>query len=81
MRTKVFIKLEDWQNVGVDVKKVFDLVKKHQEHLSDHFKQLIGQEIGEIIRYLKEVSPANREKVYANLGEFAELVKGWVEQG
>ena len=80
IRTKVFIKLEDWQNVGVDVAKAFDLEKKYKEHLSEHFRQLIGQEIGEIIHYLKELSPANREKVYAHLGEFAESVKGLVEQ-
>ncbi len=79
-RTEAFIKLEDWQNIGVDVAKAFDLEKKYKEHLSEHFRQLIGQEIGWIIRYLKEVSPANREKVYANLGEFAELVKDWIEQ-
>ena len=78
IRTEVFIKLEDWQNVGVDVGRAFDLEKKYKEHLSDHFKQLIGQDINRIIIYLKEVSLTDREKVYGNLGEFAELVKSLV---
>ena len=81
--TKVFIKLEDWQNVGVDVKKTFmlSLPMLQSEDFSEHFKQLIAQEIGGIIYYLKKVSFENRKKVYDNLGEFAEYVKGLVEQG
>lgn len=80
--TKVSIKLEDWQKVGVDIEKAFafSLPLLQSEDFSEHFKQLIGKEIGAIIYNLKEVAPANREKVYANLGEFTELVKDLVEQ-
>ncbi len=82
IRTEVFIKLEDWQNVGVDVEKafMFSLPKLKSENFSEHHKWLIRQEIDKIIYYLKEVSPANREKVYANLGEWCEHVKGLVER-
>lgn len=81
IRVKVLIKLKDWEKTAIDVGKAFmhGFPVLQSDEVSDHFKQLIGGEIVEILRLLSEVSAERREEIYRQAGEFGEVLKQNVE--
>jgi tetratricopeptide (TPR) repeat protein len=81
IRVKVLIKLEDWEKTAIDVGKAFtvDFHILQSDEVSDHFKQLIGGEIGIIIRLLSELPAKKREEIYKCAGENGEVIKQLVE--
>jgi tetratricopeptide (TPR) repeat protein len=80
-RIAELIKLENWERIANDTKKVFEIYEQVEKdnNFSDYFNQQIGKEIGAILYFLRQVSPENREKIYAAAGDNGEFLRQFVE--
>ncbi|HEX8265586.1 MAG TPA: hypothetical protein VF596_09290 [Pyrinomonadaceae bacterium] len=80
-RVQALIKLEDWERAANDAINALELALPlfERDDFSDHFKQQIGEHIGVILYFVQQVSPDDREKIYAAAGEAGEALRQLVE--
>ena len=80
-RIEVLIKLENWKDIAIDVNKAIYETENYLTgyDISEHFGQLIEDERGYIIQFLREVSPENREKIYKHCGDKRDELKDLIE--
>ena len=80
-RIMALIELEDWERIAIDASKAFIIGFQvlQGDEVSDHFKQLIGGEIGIIIHLLSRLSAEKREEIYRHAGENGKAIKQFVE--
>ncbi len=80
-RIEALIKLEDWERAAEDAIKALELAFPvfERDGFSEHFKQQIGEHISAILYFVLQVSPDDREKIYAAAGDNDEVLRQIVE--
>ena len=80
-RVQVIIKLENWERTAEDAIKAFEIYEQVEldNDFSDYFKQQISEQLDKILYFLREVSPGDREKIYAAAGDKGEFLRQFVE--
>jgi tetratricopeptide (TPR) repeat protein len=79
-RIRVLIKLEDWNRTANDVVLAFSFISLLENtEIPNYFKQRIVGEIFNIIQYLRETSPDDREEIYKHAGENGEVIRQYVD--
>ncbi len=80
-RIVVLIKLENWQDIAIDINKVMYETENYLAgyDISEHFRQLIENQRNYIIQNLREVSTEDREKIYRHCGDNGDEIRELIE--